>query len=236
MSSFFSIKYIPDSSLLPAELDKGCLYFVGDEQVIIVDNGDGPVIYGASHYPAPYASSDSSPSLKEQIDTLASADIAGSLNWYYETVRTRKELSRLEERITALTSALQEQATSNAEGILQLSRTLNSESSKFTSEISVLAKTITQLHPYADLDSALDDIEHADPLDYETVETDAGQWVIQQTYNPDGTMTLELQAVSLKVNTLEAGDTLTYDGSTWTVESIEDGGDTLTLTLNATES
>ena len=130
MSNLLSIKYVPSSALLPEVLVQGRLYFVGDEQVIILDSGDGPKIYGATAAPASYIHSESSPSLKEQIDALAAAEIQSGLNYWAETVKVRKELSRLEARLETLTAQLQAQASANARGILELTQTVQSEAEK----------------------------------------------------------------------------------------------------------
>ncbi|MBQ7154862.1 MAG: hypothetical protein IJR85_04835 [Synergistaceae bacterium] len=231
--SYLSVKYVPDASLLPATLVEGRLYFVGDEQVIILDSGDGPKIYGAASAPAVYYHTDSSPSLKEQIDALAEADLNAGLNYWAESVRTRREISRLEARIELLTSRLQEQATSNAEGILQLEQAIQAEADKTDNEIAALAKTITKFHPYAEDSGSSYDPSADDPLDNETLATDAGSWTIQQTYNADGTVTYELTAQELYIDTLTVGDTVNYDGQAWTVTNYQKGENgVITLSIN----
>lgn len=190
MSNLLSVKYVPSSALLPEVLVQGRLYFVGDEQVIILDSGDGPKIYGATSSPATYVHSESSPSLKEQIDMLAAAELQSGINYWNESVRTRKELARLEARLEALTARLQDQATANAQGILELTQAVQHEAEKTDSEIATLAKTITKFHPYADAPVYNPDTD--DPLDNAVITTDEGQWIVQQTYNPDGTITFDL--------------------------------------------
>lgn len=233
MSRLFSIKYVPDAALLPDELVQGRLYFVGDEQVIILDSGDGPKIYGAGSSPVTYIHSESSPSLKEQIDALAGAELTNGLNYWAETMRTRKELARLEARLEAITAQLQEQATANSAGILHLEQAITAEAEKTDNELATLAKTITKFHPYAEQPESTYDPSTDDPLDNETLETDAGSWTIQQTYNPDGTITFELTSQELAVHTLNNGDTVSAEGETWTVDSYTMNPDgTITFALN----
>lgn len=231
MSNLLSIKYVPSSALLPETLVQGRLYFVGDEQVIILDSGDGPKIYGATSSPATFLTAETSPSLKEQIDILAAAELQTGLNYWAETVKVRKELSRLEARLETLTAKLQAQASSNAAGILQLTQAFNAEAEKTESEIATLAKTITKFHPYFDPETQTYNPDTDDPLDNETISTDAGQWIIQQTYNPDGTMTLELTPLAQYVETLKEGDIVMIDGEQWEVHEITNEDGTISLRL-----
>lgn len=231
MSNLLSVKYVPSSALLPENLVQGRLYFVGDEQVIILDSGDGPKIYGAASSPATYIHSESSPSLKEQIDTLAAAELQSGINYWVETVKVRKELTRLETRLETLTTQLQEQANENARGILELTQTVNSEAEKTESEIATLAKTITKFHPYAEYPEIPYNPDTDDPLDNEVISTPTGEWIIQQTYNPDGTISFELTPLTLYVDTLKAGDTVLIGGSEWTVHEVTNDDGTIGLKL-----
>ena len=93
--------------------------------------------------------------------------------------------------------------------------------------MNILARSISELYPehFAPEDS------QNDPLDNETISTDAGSWTIQQTILKDGTVVLNLAATELVIDTLKIGDSVDFDGGYWTVEDISttDGVTSITI-------
>ena len=71
---YFTAKHVETMTLLPENLEVGRAYFVDDEQVIVIDHGRGPVIYGNSPGPQGIAG-EPIPQLQEQIDQLAEASL-----------------------------------------------------------------------------------------------------------------------------------------------------------------
>ena len=101
------------------------------------------------------------------------------------------------------------------------------EVERIDSALNILAKSIANLYPehYAPEDS------QDDPLDNETVSTDAGTWTIQQTTLKDGTIVLNLEAQELVIDHIKIGDSVDFDGSTWLVEDVSttDGVTSITI-------
>ncbi|MBQ6112601.1 MAG: hypothetical protein IJL01_09445, partial [Synergistaceae bacterium] len=71
---FFSVRYAATRNALPPKLERGRAYFIGDEQIILVDYGNGPIAYGNKPGPQGIAG-EPIPQLQGQIDDLASASI-----------------------------------------------------------------------------------------------------------------------------------------------------------------
>ena len=115
----------------------------------------------------------------------------------------------------------------NAEAIASLINTLQTQFAKYDSALNILARSISELYPehFAPEDS------QNDPLDNETISTDAGSWTIQQTILKDGTVVLNLAATELVIDTLKIGDSVDFDGGYWTVEDISttDGVTSITI-------
>lgn len=299
---YWSVKHVGTLSLLPEKLTRGRAYFVDDEQIIIIDHGQGPVIYGGKPGPQGIAG-EPSELVQSQIDNLADAALNTQSNIWYLIQRSDTRYQELTENISAEASLreiaddsldrrisqevdtlnasisaeaslreiadnsldnrisqevdtlnasintaaqqalkdtehyaqslsqradhLQEQVDNNSSAILSLISTLQSKFSELDSAIAILTKTISNLYPDPYAEPA-----DPDPLDGETLTTDAGTWTIEQTNLEDGTIMLELTAQELLINTLHAGDKVDFDGSTWTVSSteIQDGMITISLT------
>lgn len=71
---YFTAKHIESMDLLPDTLEIGRAYFVDDEQVIVIDHGRGPVIYGGATGPQGIAG-EPIPQLQGQIDNLVDAEL-----------------------------------------------------------------------------------------------------------------------------------------------------------------
>ena len=220
---YFTAKHVESMSLLPQTLEVGRAYFVDNEQVIVIDHGRGPVIYGGATGPQG-AAGEPIPQLQEQIDSLVAQA--------YTTQKTiwdinKRELDRheqiqeiIENVKTEIVSAMQSQRD-------DLTEAMQEQADRMDSALNILAKSIANLYPehYAPEDS------QDDPLDNETVSTPAGTWVIQQTTLKDGTVVLNLEAQDLVIDTIQIGDTVDFDGSTWTVEDVSTIDGTTSITI-----
>lgn len=142
------------------------------------------------------------------------------------TARQESDLEHLHELIDRTDSRLQSQADHHTEAILSLISTIQEKFTSYDNALAIITKSIASLYPapYAEE-------KPEDPLDGETLTTDAGTWKIEQTYLSDGTILLELDAEELLIDTLQVGDKVDYDGSTWKVQSkeVQDGMIVLTL-------
>ena len=231
---YFTAKHVESMSLLPDNLEIGRAYFVDDEQVIVIDHGRGPVIYGGATGPQGVAG-EPLPQIQEQIDNLAaSAFTTQKTIWEinqrelerHEQIQstisdTRAEIyAAIQQQVALLNSALQEQGET-------LFAAMQEQSDRVDSALNILAKSIAELYPahYPPEDS------QDDPLDNETVSTPAGSWVIQQTTLKDGTIVLNLEATDLVIDTIQIGDSVDFDGATWTVEDVstQDGVTSITI-------
>ena len=293
---YWTAKHVGTGTLLPKKLTKGRAYFVEDEQVIVVDHGDGPITYGGKPGPQGQAG-EPIPQLQDQIDKLAEASLRTLFDiWYLHSEnRAARETSQqlfsdptraIQEQIYSLKAQtesqdihfgqVQDQIDHLAHGELQtlltlmyvketLTETHSSDRANLESLLSDVAghlqdqidhlthgelqtllfmwqmkqehdsrlKTLQdKLNEYeaellglkeqiADLPSTIVAEEHIDPLDNETITTDAGTWKIEQTYLEDGKILLELDAEELFIDVLTEGDKISYDGTEWIVTGYE---------------
>ena len=220
---YFTAKHIESMALLPDTLDIGRAYFVDDEQVIVIDHGRGPVIYGGATGPQGIAG-EPIPQLQEQIDKLVDASLIQSRTIWDINKRELERHEQIQDLIASvkaeINSAIQAQRT-------EIDASIQEQADRMDSALNILAKSIANLYPehYAPEDS------QDDPLDNETVYTDAGAYTIQQTVLKDGTIILNLTPQTQVIDALKAGDTVDFDGATWTVEDISttDGVTSITI-------
>ena len=242
---YFSAKHVGTMSLLPENLVRGRAYFVDDEQIIVIDHGQGAVIYGGKPGPQGIAG-EPLPQLQDQIDQLAEAELLTQKHIWELTQRSDSKLEQVSNTFTEqLTQAekdlahftalstdtdshLQSQINTNSEAMLSLIDTIQAKFTEIDSAIAILTKTIASLYPSND---PADYPDRSDPLDGEIITTDSGSWVVQQSTLSDGTMLLELEAQQLLIDTLKVGDRVDYDGSTWLVEDYSVDGGIITLEL-----
>ena len=226
---YYSVKHVESMSLLPAKLTRGRAYFVDDEQVIVIDHGNGPVTYGGKPGPQGQAG-EPLPMLQDQIDELAEASLKVQKFLWDESNKSREAHTRLEHQVTEGRDFLQEQVDMASSAILRLAGVVKEEAEKNDAAIAILAKSISELYPDTFRPGGGD--EDADPLDNETITTPAGTWTIQQTTLKDGTIILNLEAQELFIETLTVGQAVDFDGSTWKVQDYErDEDGTIRLTI-----
>ncbi|MBQ7543892.1 MAG: hypothetical protein IJT02_03010 [Synergistaceae bacterium] len=220
----FSVKHVETQSQLPAKLTKGRAYFVDDEQIIIVDHGYGPVTYGGK-VGAQGIPGEPLPVIQAQIDSLSEASLKMQNYMWEESEYVRTHDERLEGLVDDARTELQAQVDQTANAILTLTALLHEKFNQYDNAVSTLAKTIGEMYPDPQEQS------YDDPLDNETLSTEAGTWTIQQTNLKDGTIVLELEAQELLINTLTTGDRVEYDGTDWKVADKQETDGFITLTL-----
>lgn len=227
---WYSVKHVESKSLLPTKLTRGRAYFVDDEQVIVIDHGLGPVIYGGKPGPQGQAG-EPLPQIQGQLDSLAAASLTMQSTFWENLERQHKSEARAEAAITEASSFLQGQVNLNAQGILTVTELIYRKFKEYDAAVSTLTKTLAELYPEEFRGKGGDG---KDPLDDVVVTTPEGRWKVQQTVLQDGTIVLELDAQELRIERLKVGDRVDYDGSTWTVSEYERSEDgTISLTISA---
>ena len=231
---YLTARHIESMALLPENLEIGRAYFVDDEQVIVIDHGRGPVIYGNSPGPQGIAG-EPIPQLQDQIDLLAEASLKLSSTIWEINEREIERHSHIQETISdihaQITAALAAQRQELLDAIQtqrdEIDAVMQEQAERVDSALNILAKSIANLYPeqFAPEDS------QDDTLDNETVSTPAGSWTIQQTTLKDGTVVLNLEAQELVIDSIKVGDSVDFDGSTWTVEDVSttDGVTSITI-------
>ena len=143
-----SVRHISNEALLPDKLTPGRLYFVADEQVIIVDHGDGrgPVRYGDKPGPQGIAG-EPVPALQGQIDELADASLATLLNLHNLNVREKGNNEAITQRVSELAESLRDSSSENAEAILNLLVIVSNKFKDYDHAIGILANTLTKFYP-----------------------------------------------------------------------------------------
>ena len=231
---YFTAKHVESMALLPETLEIGRAYFDDDEQVIIIDHGRGPVIYGKAPGPQGTAG-EPIPQIQAQLDALtAEAFITQRTIWDIN----KRELDRHEQIQSLIASvqgeiaaSMQAQNESLSAAIQaqrdELTAAMQEQADKVDSALTILARAVAELYPAQYPPESSGD----DPLDNETITTDAGSWTIQQTTLKDGTVVLNLEATELVVDKIQIGDPVDFDGATWTVEEVSTTDGTTTLTI-----
>lgn len=98
---YWSIKHVESMSLLPENLTAGRAYFIDDEQVIVINHGKGPVIYGGK--PGPQGiPGEPIPILQSQIDNLSTAVLLINKTLYEQFERYDKTLATLTKTVSNL--------------------------------------------------------------------------------------------------------------------------------------
>ena len=235
---YYRVKHVETMALLPATLIPGRIYFVDDEQVIVIDHGNGfpPVIYGGKPGPAGPAGSPQ-PSIQEQIDTLSQTELAiGSIIWD-EGSRFRSELSRIEENFSRTFKFLRELSDKNAQAVLTLGHTIKQACDEYDTSIATLAKAVSNLYPdgtyHDDSDSDTPSANRTllQSLNIgDTFKANGADFTVSSyTVNPDDSISMGVQSPKPP---LAEGDTVEADGAVYTIAKIEQGTDgSISLTL-----
>lgn len=145
---YFSVKHVESLALLPKKLTPGRIYFIDDEQYIIIDHGNGlpPVIYG--NRPGPQgASGEPQPQLQEQVDTLAQTQIKTQSFLWEESNKVRTIIQHLTDTFNETIERFQEMVDTNAQSIMSLAATIKTSFDNYDSAIATLGKAVANLYP-----------------------------------------------------------------------------------------
>ena len=229
----FSIKHVATEALLPKKLSIGRAYFVADEKEIIIDHGDGrgPVRYGSK--PGPQGMpGEPIPSLQGQIDELAEASLATTLNIHLLNKRSRTDFEHLQKIIQDNIDMLKSQDDENASAILSLLLTVIKKFSDYDSAINILASTLANLYPASQGGTAGDGTNETSKGIITT--EDGTSYKIEQAYTQGdtGVVVLTLYDTS-KISTLNEGDRVEFDSGYFVVNDLtsSDDGGIIALTL-----
>ena len=200
---YFSVKHVESLALLPKKLTPGRIYFIDDEQYIIIDHGNGlpPVIYG--NRPGPQgASGEPQPQLQEQVDTLAQTQIKTQSFLWEESNKVRTIIQHLTDTFNETIERFQEMVDTNAQSIMSLATTIKTSFDNYDSAIATLGKAVANLYP--------DGTYHIDDDDTQ-----------------QGSSTTPLLAQSLNI-----GDDVSSEGTRYTVLNSQKNADgSLSLSL-----
>ena len=228
-----SFKYVATEALLPQKLTVGRLYFIGDEQAIVCDHGDGrgPIRYGDKPGPQGIAG-EPLPQLQEQIDDLAQAALSTLSNLHYINMKTSQDYSALTDRVSEIASNMAMQDSENANAILSLLLMVNKKFTDYDSAISILGQTISKFYPGSHGGKAGDGSNTI--TTGEIITANGTAFRVDESYYDDGTGVVVLTVYdTARVNTLKPGDMVRIDSGYFTVDSIQSGpaGGTISLTF-----
>lgn len=235
---FFSVKYVSTRSALPEKLERGRAYFIGDEQIILVDYGNGPITYGSR--PGPQGiPGEPLPQLQGQIDLLADASIETTSQLFDTNQKMRARSKELTERIASLTEAMQnadndihselDLHTGYINELREIISTMQGEISDLQSVISIVTKLIALLYPNADNDMWPEGAEiNMKPLaQNEILKCGSGDYKVRESYtDTDGAVVVVLDLINetdqARILTLHDGDKiLTSSNEIWTVSGYD---------------
>ena len=248
---YFSVKHVESLNLLPEKLTPGRLYFIDDEQYIVIDHGNGlpPVIYGGK--PGPQgASGEPQPHMLDQINTLAQTELEMQALIWDEGEKFRSELERLKGNFTEALEKLNDMANTNSQTIMSLAKTIKESFDNYDSAIAVLGKAVANLYPdptWHDPDEEVSDTTGQDQTPNVLAQTlDVGDnvpfngvnlRVNKYTTNADGSFSLDLQSLGefSKTDDPLDNETAKTDAGSWTIQqtNLSDGSIVLDLTAQS---
>ena len=229
---YFSVKHVESLALLPENLTPGRIYFVDDEQYIVIDHGNGlpPVIYGGK--PGPQgASGEPQPHLQEQIDTLAQTELQMQAIMWDEIKHFKKTIAQLSEHFTETFDLLRGLTDKNAQSIMTLADTIHTDFTKYDSAIAILGKAVANLYPDGTYHGpgSEDDTEADTSPELMAENINIGDdlnsggtkyTVLERTLNSDGSLSLSLEghgAFSDKSDPLD-DETLNSPVGNWVIQ------------------
>ena len=233
----FSVKHVASLALLPKNLTIGRAYFVDDEQVIVINHGDGrgPVTYGGKPGPQGMAG-EPVPSLQGQIDELASASLLHTINLNDFFNRTKIDFEHLKSLITDNIDMLKSQNEDNANAVLNLLLITSKKFAEYDSAINILAQTLSNFYPSSHGGTAGDGTN--DTTTGIITAEDGTQYKIEQAYVEGDTGVLVLTIYDTeRINTLNKGDKVSYDSGYFIIDNIQNNNDNsgvIALTLYET--
>lgn len=193
---YWSIKHVETMSDLPDTLTRGRAYFVDDDQVIVIDHGRGPVIYGGKPGPQGIAG-DPLPQLQEQVDDLAAASFSMQALIYelHEKYKNEDTIAKqnflaLQQDLTDRFEFLSDLSSQNASAILSMITTLKDQFEKYDNSFAILTKSIMNLYPATfnpDEDQVIETMASGD-----IVSSGGQNWTVSSYANEDGMITFTL--------------------------------------------
>ena len=227
----FSVRWIDTEALLPRKLEPGRAYFIRDEQIIVIDMGDGrgPVRYGDK--PGPQGQSgEPIPSLQGQIDELASASLATSRNIHILNMKTRTDYSHVEGLIADLTEKLEEQSNDLSKAAMSLIVICHNAFKNYDSALATLANALANLYPSGWGGHAGDGTN--DITAGEIISANGNEYIVDEAYYDGDTGVAVLRLYSSD-NRLQQGEIVSMDSGYFVVNDITTSGNTgiITITL-----
>lgn len=237
---YWSVRYVPDLAGLPAKLEKGRAYFIGNEQYIIVDYGNGPIVYGGK--PGPQgAPGEPQPQLQEQVDYLADTSIELTNHLFNLQQKFRgnqdaitdikndleKSSNDFQGIITDTRDDLLRHVNANSEAIIELMNYTYDQVAKINNVISIVTKILTSLYPNADIDMNPEDKTSRVLTRGEIITIDNTSYKVKDSHvNSDGSVVVAFDVIEgieqPAVLLLREGDSFTdTEGHVWTVENNE---------------
>lgn len=225
----FSVKHVATEALLPQKLTIGRAYFVADEQIIIIDHGDGrgPVRYGGR--PGPQGEpGEPIPSLQGQIDELAAASMQTTINLHQLNTRNKADLTHLQNLIEDNLEIIKSASADNANALMNLLVVVNKKFTDYDNAINILVHTLSNLYPYSHTGTSGDG-SNATPTGIMTTE-DGLNYKIEESYI-DGDTGVVVVTLYNRIDTLKEGDIVNIDSGYFTVNNIDTGQGVITVTL-----
>lgn len=228
----FSVRYLASEAQLPQKLERGRAYFIADEQVIILDMGDGrgPVRYGDKPGPQGMAG-EPIPQLQGQIDDLAAASLQTTLNLFDISKDSKQKFEHLKNFIQENLDTLKSQNEETASAILRLLLIVHDKFTAYDDAFNILARTLANLYPATHGGHAGDGVT---PINTgEIITADGVNYVVNEAHIDGNSGTVVLTLYNPPTTGLQEGDTVNFDGGSFTVNSItqEDGTGIIAITL-----
>lgn len=145
---YFSVKHVESMSLLPEKLVPGRIYFVEDEQVLVIDHGNGfpPVIYGGK--PGPQGATGTPQAiLQDEANVLAHTALAIEAMLWEEGNKLRKELAHIDEKAASQLDILFDLVNTNSYSMMNLVATIKKTFEHYDSAFATLGKAVSNLYP-----------------------------------------------------------------------------------------
>lgn len=224
----FSVKTVATEALLPAHLTVGRAYFVQDEQIIIIDHGDGrgPVRYGDKPGPQGIAG-EPIPSLQGQIDELAFASLRTSINIHNINKKNKADIAHLQTLITDNLEMLKSQNVDNANAIMTLLVTVRDKFLEYDSALNILAHTLSNLYPSSHGGTSGDGSNNT-PSGIITAD-DGTQYSIENAYVDGDTGVVVVKLYNSEP--LKEGDTVQLDNGYFVINTLDADNGIVSITL-----
>ena len=145
---FFSVKHVETMKLLPEKLQVGRIYFVDDEQVIVIDHGNGlpPVIYGGKPGPQGPAGTPQA-NIQRELDVLAQTSLAIEALLWDEGEKLRTDIQHLDDKTKSTLDILFDLVNTNSQSIMSLTWTIKETFDSYDAAFATLAKAVSNLYP-----------------------------------------------------------------------------------------